>query len=119
MTDIDGYGRRPQLMIGPSLSQRRFESVKEELPVREPCEIVVHCIVQQPFLGGSSLCNISQRANDAHDLPVGTNNRSRFQVVPEIMTIARPETKVLRNAATSLLEKGVEAGPISVAVESV
>ncbi len=115
--DVDADDGRLQPGVALGEGEGRFEPVEEQLLVRQAGQIVVHGIVQQALLGNLALGDVAERADDADDLAVGADDRTGLHREPEVMAVRRAEAEILVDAAAALLQHGVEASLVAVALE--
>ena len=59
-----------------------LEPVEEQLAVGQAGEVVMHGVVQQPLLGSLLLGDVGERADAAHHLAVGADDRPGLQAEP-------------------------------------
>src|SRR5919198_1170702 len=69
----------PDRRIGAGEAQRRLQPIEEQFAIGQPRQVVVHRVMQQALLGGLEFGDVSERADEAHDLAVGTDHRPRLQ----------------------------------------
>ena len=98
------------MAVGLRERQGRVEPIEEQFPVRQAGQIVVHGVVQQPFLGDLCLGDVAERADDADHIAVGPDDGPRLHAEPEIMAAGAAQAEFLIDPAAPLLEHGVEAG---------
>ena len=91
VVDVDGKDRRPDIVLCTCQRDDGVEPVDEELPVRQPREVVVDGVMQEPFLGILLLGDVDQRADAADDFAVGTHHGPRSQRQPVIVAVFGPE----------------------------
>ena len=72
--------------------------------------------MEETIFGNLCLRDVGQRADDPEDLAIGTDDRPRLEVEPEIMGIRRAHTKIEMDLAASLFQHGVKRGAIPIAV---
>ena len=117
--EIDHHHGGADRRVGLGEGQHAFETIDEELAVRQPGEIVMHCVVQQTLLGGLEFGHVGERADQAHHLTVGPDDRARLEREPQVMAVRRAQAEVLHQPATALLQNAVEGRAEAVAVERV
>ena len=68
--------------VGLGKREHRFKPVDEQLAIGQSGQIVVHRIVEQTLLGVLELGHVGERADDAHHLAVGADDRPRLKREP-------------------------------------
>ena len=99
------------------LVDRGVQPVEEQFAIRQAGQIVVDRVVQHALLGRLDLGDVGERADDAHDLAVGADDRPRLQHEPEIVAVGAAQADVVIDAAGALLQQAVERRGVAVAVE--
>ena len=117
--EVDHHHRRLDRRVRLGEGEHRFEPVDEQLAVGQPGQVVVHGVVQQPFLGVLEFGHVGQRADEAHHLAVRADHRPRLEREPEIMAVRRAQAEILRQPPAPLLQHAVERRAETVAVERV
>ncbi len=106
--DVDDEDGRPELLLGLGERDHALQPVHEQFAVRQPGQIVVHGVVQQPLLGLLLVGDVDQRADAAQHLAVGTDHRPCAQREPVIVAVSAAQPQVLRDAAAPMLQHHVE-----------
>ena len=108
------------LIAGSALeSEHALQAVEEQLAIGQPGEVVVHGVVQEPFLGVFELGDVGERAHQPHYLAVRAHHGPRLEGEPEVVAVGGAQPEVLAQPAAALLQHAVEHGAEAVAVERV
>src|SRR6202011_5114897 len=81
--DVDDGGA--DAIVGLGGREGRVAAIEEKLPVRQAGEIVVHGVVQKPFLGDLCLGDVQEGADNTDHLPVGPDDGTCFHAEPVII----------------------------------
>ena len=74
-------------------------------------------VVEDALFGGLDLGDVGERADDAHHLAFGVDDRARLEGEPVIVAVGAAQPDVVADAARALLQHAVERRRIAVAVE--
>ena len=108
--DVDADDGGADAIVGLRERQDRVDAIEEKLPVRQAGQIVVHGVVQKPFLGDLCLGDVREGADNTDHLAVGPDDGTCFHAEPVIIRAVGTQAEFLIDPPAPLLEHRIETG---------